>query len=143
MLSEKSVPNETITPPDWPASVAPYVQGVRAGRTVYLAGQVALDNENKPVAPGDVAVQTTVVMQRIETLLAQVGGSLTDLVTATVFITDLNDFDRFNRAWADALGEHRCARATVRADLLMPGLVVEVQAVAVLQHDQPPTPCDK
>jgi 2-iminobutanoate/2-iminopropanoate deaminase len=49
-----------------------------------------------------------------------------------VFLVDVGDFAAFNEAWAEKFGDHRPARATVRADLLLEGLVVEIQAIAVV-----------
>lgn len=116
-------------------AIAPYSQAVIAGSTVYLAGQVALDRNNQVVAPGDVYEQTRLTLERIRIVLEECGGSLTDIVSATVFLTDLGDFGRFNEAWASVLGGHRPARATVIAGLLLPGLVVEVQAIAQLTRE--------
>ena len=65
-------------------------------------------------------------------MLAEVGADLTNIVTATVFLTDVADFAAYNEVWVAAFGDHRPARATVRADLMGPGLLVEVQATAVL-----------
>jgi 2-iminobutanoate/2-iminopropanoate deaminase len=113
-------------------AIAPYSQAVVANGFAYLAGQVALDRENKVVAPGDVKEQTRVAIERIRTILAEFDAGLTDIVSATVFITELDDFAAFNEAWAEAFENHRPARATVVAGLLMPGLVVEIQAVAAL-----------
>jgi 2-iminobutanoate/2-iminopropanoate deaminase len=113
-------------------AIAPYSQAVIAGSTVYLAGQVALDRDNKVVAPGDVYEQTRLTLQRIQIVLEDCGASLTDIVSATVFLTNLSDFGRFNEAWSSMLGSHRPARATVIAGLLLPGLVVEVQVIAQL-----------
>jgi 2-iminobutanoate/2-iminopropanoate deaminase len=113
-------------------AIAPYSQAVIAGNTIYCAGQVALDRENKVVAPGDVYEQTRLTLQRIQIVLEDCGASLTDIVSSTVFLANLSDFGRFNEAWASVLGSHRPARATVIAGLLMPGLVVEIQAIAQL-----------
>ena len=97
-----------------------------------MAGQVGLDPENNVIAPGDVRAQTTAAIERIETVFAEVGAELRDIVTATVFISDRGDFAGFDEAWAEKFGDHRPARATVRADLLLEGLVVEIQATAVI-----------
>jgi 2-iminobutanoate/2-iminopropanoate deaminase len=67
----------------------------------------------------------------VRTVLAEVGADLTNVVSATVFLADLDDFAAYNEVWVEAFGDHRPARATVRADLLF-DLLVEVQAIAVL-----------
>jgi 2-iminobutanoate/2-iminopropanoate deaminase len=113
-------------------AIAPYSQAVVANGFAYLAGQVGLDADNNVVAPGDVREQTRVSIERIRTILAEFDADLNDIVSATVFITDLDDFAAFNEAWAAEFGDHRPARACVVAGLLLPGLVVEIQAVAAL-----------
>ncbi len=113
-------------------AIAPYSQAVVANGFAYLAGQVGLDKDNKVVAPGDVQEQTRVSVERIKIILAEFGAALTDIVSATVFITDLGDFAAFNEAWATEFGDHRPARACVVAGLLLPGLVVEIQVIAAL-----------
>jgi 2-iminobutanoate/2-iminopropanoate deaminase len=128
MTAELSIYNPSTLGP----AIAPYSQAVVANGFAYLAGQVGLDKDNNVVAPGDVKEQTRVSIERIQTILAEFGAELTDIVSATVFITDLSDFAAFNEAWAAAFGDHRPARACVVAGLLLPGLVVEIQAVAAL-----------
>jgi 2-iminobutanoate/2-iminopropanoate deaminase len=122
----------TVNPEALGPAIAPYSQATVANGLCFIAGQVALDAENQVVAPDDVRAQTVAAVERMETILNEVGASLEDVVTATVFLTDLDDFAGFNDGWASKFGEHRPARATVRADLLLEGLRVEIQAIAVL-----------
>ena len=122
----------TLNPESLGRAIAPYSQGAVANGFCFVAGQVGLDPENNVIAPGDVRAQTTAAIERIETVLAEVGAELRDIVTATVFISDRGDFAGFDEAWAEKFGDHRPARATVRADLLLEGLVVEIQATAVI-----------
>jgi 2-iminobutanoate/2-iminopropanoate deaminase len=113
-----------IEPSSFGPSTMPFSQGVRAGNLLFVAGQVG---------SGDgVAEQTQVALDRVRTVLAEAGGDLRNVVSATVFLTDVADFAAYNEAWVQAFGDHRPARATVRADLMGPGLLVEVQAIAVL-----------
>ena len=128
MSADLSIYNPSTLGP----AIAPYSQAVVANGFAYLAGQVGLDKDNKVVAPGEVKEQTRVSIERIKTILAEFDAELTDIVSATVFITDLNDFAAFNEAWAESFGDHRPAPACVVAGLLLPGLVVEIQAVAAV-----------
>jgi 2-iminobutanoate/2-iminopropanoate deaminase len=121
-----------LNPESLGPAIAPYSQATVANGFCFIAGQVGLDADNEVIAPGDVKAQTTAAIERMETILAELGASLEDVAAATVFITDLDDFAGFNEAWAEKFGDHRPARATVRADLLLEGLVVEIQATAVL-----------
>lgn len=97
------------------------------GGTVYLAGQIARD----PTA--DAEAQTRDILAQIDALLAKVGSSKAKLLTATVFMRDLADYDAMNRAW-DAWVDpaNLPARATVEARLADPRLRVEIIGVAAL-----------
>jgi 2-iminobutanoate/2-iminopropanoate deaminase len=121
-----------LNPESLGPAIAPYSQATVANGLCFIAGQVGLDPDNEVIAPGDVRAQTTAAIERVETILAEVGATLSDVVTATVFLVDVADFAAFNEAWSEKFGDHRPARATVRADLLLEGLVVEIQATAVV-----------
>ncbi|MFC7494253.1 MULTISPECIES: RidA family protein [unclassified Nocardioides] len=122
---------QIVNPSTFGPSLFPYSQATVAGGLVFVAGQVALDDENNVVAPGDAFEQTKVTLDRVARVLAEVGGTLDDIVTATVFVPDLEHLPGFNKAWIEVFGDHRPARATVVAGLLIDGLVVEVQSIAV------------
>jgi 2-iminobutanoate/2-iminopropanoate deaminase len=122
---------QIVNPSSFGPALFPYSQATVANGLVFVAGQVALDDDNKVVAPGDAYEQTLVALDRVARVLAEVGGSLGDVVTATVFVPGLEHLPGFNKAWEEKFGSHRPARATVVAGLLIDGLVVEVQSTAV------------
>jgi 2-iminobutanoate/2-iminopropanoate deaminase len=122
---------EFIDPASFGPSTLPFSQGVRAGNLLFIAGQAATDADGKLVAPGDVREQTRYTLDKVRTVLQEAGGDLSNVVTATVFLADLDDFAAYNEVWAAEFGDHRPARATVRADLLF-DFAVEIQAIAVL-----------
>lgn len=122
---------QIINPSTLGPALFPYSQATVANGLVFLAGQVALDDDNKVVAHGDAYEQTLVMLDRVSKVLAEVDGTLDDVVTATVWVTGLEHLPGFNKAWAEKFGEHRPARAAVVAGLLLDGLVVEVQCIAV------------
>ncbi|MEJ8572587.1 RidA family protein [Microbaculum marinum] len=96
--------------------------------TAYLSGQVALDNRE-----GDLAAQAREIFSRIESLLAEVGAGKSNLLAATIWLTDVADFPAFNDLWRAWIGtDAPPARATVRADLMLPGLRLEIQVVAAI-----------
>ena len=120
-----------LEPSSFGPPVGPFSQGVRAGNLVFVAGQGAVDKDNNIIAVGDVREQTRIALDRVRAVLAEVGGDLRNVVSATVFLTDLANFGAYNEAWVEQFGDHRPARATVRADLLF-DLLVEIQATAVV-----------
>ena len=101
-------------------------QVVINGDTVYLAGQVAFD------APGaSVADQTKDILKRIDNLLSQAGTDKTKLLSATIWLTDINDFDEMNSVWDAWVSPGNApARACVESALAAPQFNVEIGIIA-------------
>ena len=94
-------------------------------RLVYLAGQVAED------ASADIAAQARSVLKRIDTLLAEVGSDKTHILSATIYLADIKDFQLMNTVWDAWVPQgHTPARATVEASLANPAYKIEIQIVA-------------
>ena len=116
-----------LEPASFGPSTLPFSQGVRAGM-LFIAGQGAVDDEGNFVGQGDIREQTRVTLDRVRRVCEEAGGDLSSVVSATVFLTDLENFAAYIEAWVEAFGGHRPARATVRTDLLF-DMMVEVQAM--------------
>ncbi len=118
-----------------PKSVMPppggYSQGIQAGNLIFVAGQVGVDAQGKFTGDGGMEAQTRQTIANVAAVLADVGASLADVVSATVYVKDLADYKVFNQVWDECFGDHKPARVTVRADMVLPPLLVEIQAIAV------------
>jgi 2-iminobutanoate/2-iminopropanoate deaminase len=118
-----------------PITVEIYSQAVvtKGGRIVWLAGQVgAADASGKSLA-GDFDGQVREVFSRLGQTLEQAGGTLADMVTMTVFITDARHGDRFTQLRKEIFGDNFPASALITvAGLARPEMLVEVQGIAVL-----------
>lgn len=102
----------------------------RAGELVFVSGHMALGPELQPLGE-DVGSQTTTCLERIAEVLATVGLGRADIVKTTVWLARREDFPRFDAAYgAFFTGCELPTRATVRADLMVPGALVEIEAVA-------------
>ena len=88
-----------------PAAIGPYSQAIRAGNLVFTAGQVALDPANQQMVAGGITEQTTRVLENLSAILAAAGTSLQNVVKATVFLKDFNDFAAMNAVYGDYLGQ--------------------------------------
>lgn len=96
--------------------------------TAILSGQVALDNRE-----AGFAAQTREIFSRIDAILAEIGSGRDRLLSATIWVTDLADFGDFNALWLEWLGDApKPARATVGAELALPGLKIEIQVTAAV-----------
>lgn len=115
-----------------PAAIGPYSQGIIANGFLYTAGQIALDPASGQIVGGDVVAQSERVLANLKAILDSAGATWSDVVKTTVYLTDMNDFPRVNEVYAKAFGSARPARSTVQVSALPRGVLVEIDAVAVV-----------
>jgi len=116
-----------------PAAIGPYSQGVVAGNLLFTAGQIALDPATGQIVQGDVTVQTERVIRNLTAVLESAGASWADVVKTTVYLQDMADFPRVNEVYGRMIGDARPARSTVQVSGLPRGVLVEIDAVAMLR----------
>ncbi|MDX2222208.1 MAG: RidA family protein [Rhodospirillaceae bacterium] len=109
-------------------SANPLSTAVRAGDFVFVSGLMAKDAAGRMVE-GDITTQTEAIFIRLKAVLAGAGLGLDDVVKCTVWLTRAEDFAAFNAAYARQFAGPPPARSTVRADLLLPGALIELEAV--------------
>lgn len=126
------MPKTIVSTSNAPAAIGPYSQAVRAGSTVYLSGQIALDPATGELVAGGVAEQAERAFANLAAVAEAAGGSLADCVKLTLFLTDLGQFATVNEIMARHFAEPYPARATVEVSALPKGAVFEVEAVMVL-----------
>jgi enamine deaminase RidA (YjgF/YER057c/UK114 family) len=103
------------------------------GRIVWLAGQVAAEDSSGNSLAGDFDGQVREVFARLNRTLEEAGGSLADMVTMTVFITDARYGDRFTELRKETFGDNFPASALITvAGLARPEMLVEVQGIAMI-----------
>lgn len=118
------------------AQARAYSQAVvtEGGRTVWLAGQVGAADASGNSLAGDFDGQVREVFSRLGRTLEEAGGSLADMVTMTVFITDARFGDRFTQLRREIFGDDFPASALITvAGLARPEMLVEVQGIAVIR----------
>lgn len=120
-----------ISTPNAPAAIGTYSQAVRAGDTVYLSGQIGLDQVSMQLVHGFEA-QTVRVFDNLKAVAEAAGGSLADAVKLNIYLTDLANFAKVNEIMARYFSEPYPARAAVGVKELPRGAQVEADAVLVL-----------
>lgn len=114
-----------------PAAVGPYSQAISAGGFLFISGQIPIDPSNGEIVNGDTAAQADRVLQNIQAILEDSGLTLQDVVKATIFLVDLNDFGAVNDVYARYFSEDPPARATVEVSRLPKGVKIEIEAIAL------------
>jgi 2-iminobutanoate/2-iminopropanoate deaminase len=126
------VPTRTITTPEAPQAIGPYSQGIVANGFLFTAGQIAIDPRTGAIIEGDVVAQSKRVFANLEAILRASGAGWKDVVKTTVYLKDMGDFAKVNEVYAQAFGDARPARSTVQAAALPRGVLVEIDAIAVV-----------
>ena len=123
-------PRETLLPAGWMKSPRPYSYIVRAGDLVFLSGLVSRRGTDDQVVIGPVHLQMATILDNARTLLKTAGLTLTDVVSARVFVTDDSFFDEMNAAYASYFPTEPPARATAVTGLMGSDAKVEVSLIA-------------
>ena len=107
----------------------PYSPARKAGQTLYLSGQVARTAAGQEVR-GSVEAETRQVMENLGRILKENGYSFDDMVNATVYLADINDYAAMNKVYATYIQKAFPARACIGGANLVFGFKVEISAVA-------------
>jgi 2-iminobutanoate/2-iminopropanoate deaminase len=119
---------------DLPRVIGPYSLGVRSAGLVFTAGQVAVDSERRVVGPGDIRAQTEQTLTNVRAVLERCGATMEDVVKVTIWLRDFDDYAGMNEVYARWFSPPEPVRACVRADLVQPQLLVEIEATAVVSE---------
>lgn len=114
-----------------PSAIGPYSLGIKTGTNVYLSGQLGIDPATGKLRDG-VADQADQSLSNIETLLAEVGATMDNVVKVTVLLNDIADFAAVNEVYAQHFSEPYPARSAFQVGALPAGGLVEIEVVAVL-----------
>ena len=112
-----------------PTSGMPYSPAIKIGNTVYVSGQIAIDINGNEVRDS-VEAETEQVLKNIERWLGEAGFEMGDVVRATVFLADINDYDAMNLVYVRFFPEDPPARACVAVKEIVRGFRVEISAIA-------------
>ncbi len=124
---------EVIRTDDAPAPLGPYSQGIRAGDWLYPCGQVPIDPASgEVVGADDAAAAAEQTLANLGAVLKAAGASYANVVKATLFLADLEDFGTVNEVYAKYFGESKPARTCVQSARLPKDMKLELDCVAYL-----------
>ncbi|MFI5085016.1 MAG: RidA family protein [Actinomycetales bacterium] len=129
--------NTTVNPASLPKPSG-YAHGILAGNTVYLGGQTALDREMR-IVPGGIVEQFRQAFSNVLATLSEAGGRPEDLVSVTIYLTDVDDYmangREIGQIWRDMAGSEYPAMAGIGVSRLwQQDALIEIQGIAVIQE---------
>ena len=109
----------------------PYSHAVADGGSIFVAGQIAADDPAWTGTLGSIEDETRAALDLIGRVLAEFGATFDDVLRVGVFMTELSEFDRMNRVYAEYFGsQSRPARTCVGVKELLGGCRIEIDCVA-------------
>ncbi|MBQ8648104.1 MAG: RidA family protein [Oscillospiraceae bacterium] len=121
---------QPISTPNAPAAIGPYSQGIAAGSTVYVSGQLPIDPATGTMPEG-IQAQTAQALKNITNILAEQGMTLDNVVKTTVFLADLADFVPMNEVYGQFFSQPYPARSAVQVAKLPKDAPIEIECIAV------------
>jgi len=116
---------------DAPAAIGPYSQAIRVGNTLYCSGQIALDPQRSELVDDTIENETRQVLENLGAVLREAGMDYCDVVRATIYMTDIENYGKINSVYAQYFREKPPARAAVQVVSLPKQANVEISCIAV------------
>ncbi len=113
-----------------PAAIGPYSQAIVANGILFLSGQLGLDPNSMQLADG-IEAQTHQVLKNIKAVLAADNKNFSNVVKATIFLINMDDFAQVNIIYADYFGDHRPARSCIAVARLPKNALIEIECIAI------------
>jgi 2-iminobutanoate/2-iminopropanoate deaminase len=118
----------------FPTPVASYSQGFQAGNMLFITGQLPVDPvTSKKVGNGDITLEARQVMDNMMAVLEEAGFSAKDVVSAVVYLTDIDTLDTVDAVWQEFFCDPQAypSRAVVEVSALVLGIQLEISAIAI------------
>jgi 2-iminobutanoate/2-iminopropanoate deaminase len=129
IMRHVQLPKKIVFTEKAPKPVGPYSQAVISGDFVFVSGQIPIDPKTSKVIEGGIEAQTVQVLENLKNILESIGLTLDDVVKTSVFLSDLNESQAFNRVYNRYFEVNPPARTTVQAGL-MAGVLLEIDTIA-------------
>jgi 2-iminobutanoate/2-iminopropanoate deaminase len=126
----ETMKREVIETEGAPRLPLPFSQAVKLGNLVFVSGQGPIEPKTHEVK-GGIKIQTERMLENIKAILEAAGTTLANVVSTTVYLTDLKNFDDMNEVYRRYFPQDPPPRATVQAGLLR-GMLVEMQCIATI-----------
>ena len=119
---------------DTPAPKGHYSSAVAHNGLIFVSGQLPRDAVSGAVETGAIEAQTELALRNIEQILLAANSDLSHVLQVTIYISEMELWDRVNETYARILGEHKPARAIVPVKDLHFGTKIEIQAIAAVKE---------
>ena len=121
---------QTIQTEKAPQAIGPYSQGKVFGNLLFTSGQIALDKNGNDYTQSSIEEQTHLAIQNLREVLRAGGSDLQHVIKTTIFLQDMDDFQKVNSIYGTYFTEQKPARSTVAVRTLPKHARIEIEAIA-------------
>lgn len=122
-----------ISTQEAPTAIGPYNQAIEVNGFLFLSGQIPIDPITSNTIEGGVEEQTHQVLKNMGAVLKAAGLNYSHVVKTTCFLKSMNDFQAFNKVYAEYFSDNQPARSAVEVSRLPKDVLVEIEAIAVVK----------
>jgi 2-iminobutanoate/2-iminopropanoate deaminase len=122
-----------ITSSSAPHPIGPYSQAIAFNNLLFTSGQIAIDPKRGTLIEGDVTLQTRQVLENLQSVLAAAGTEMDSVIKTTIYLKNMNDFNKVNEIYAEYFSSSLPARSTVEVSRLPKDVLVEIDCIASLE----------
>ena len=122
---------KVIQIPGAPAPIGPYSQAILIKDTLYVSGQIPIDPKSSKLVDKTIEASTHQVMKNITALLIEAGMTMNNIVKCSIFLKDLNNFNKVNEIYAEYFRSLPPTRETVQVSKLPMDVDIEISCIAV------------
>lgn len=113
-----------------PAAIGPYSPALKVGNLIFASGQIPVDPKTGKMIEGDIEAQTRRALENLKAVLKPYSIGLENVVKATIFLKDMNNFSRVNKVYGEYFKEKFPARSCVEVSRLPKDANIEIEAIA-------------
>ena len=113
-----------------PAAIGAYSQAIKKGGLIFTSGQIPIDPKTSEMVEKDIEKQTVQVMENLKYVLKEADSNFDQVIKATIFLSDLNNFSKVNDIYQDYFSDIPPARACVEVSKLPKDSLVEIEVIA-------------
>lgn len=128
---EETAVKKVIASKDAPEAIGPYSQGILVGNMLFCSGQIPLDPDTGELVRGTIEVQTRQVLDNLGAVLKEAGMDYHNVVSVTVFLEDMGNFNQMNQVYAEYFKERPPARCAVEVARLPKDAGLEISLIAI------------
>lgn len=126
-----------IKPENQPEPIGHYSPAVEFNGLIFVSGQLPMNHATGEVETGAIELQTELALRNVEAILLEANSDLSRVLQMTIYVSEMELWDKVNEVYKRILGEHKPARAIVPVKDLHFGTKIEIQAIAaVIRNDE-------